>query len=295
MKSITHVYPLRKTSQAWKIPLVIIHICDESCLYKISQEIINDEFYLITQENPDFKNGKCTYFGKKIFSPIRLKFFDIKNSSIENNLLYRPDEIVIPDARFNVIVNYPLRNPVQISMFAPSEKGFTRASLIDSLQKIYDFIYREEERTATPTIYEYREICSDCTNKDKKKFLKKRKIEGEICSICYNSGKYGVDLPCGHNFHKKCILSWLNENNTCPLCRKYVIQCKSCNGLGFISRVEQNVVIPPEYRGVFRNTTDGIFGIWGYDFEDLYLEELFYNRKRKILQIFIRSHCNNMQ
>jgi hypothetical protein len=40
------------------------------------------------------------------------------------------------------------------------------------------------------------------------------------CSICLediNNDKY--ETKCHHNYHKKCIESWLMTNNTCPLCR----------------------------------------------------------------------------
>jgi len=248
---------------------------------------------LVQKENPGYKDGKCLLHGKIIPTSVQLKFFDINNTVIGNEPLYKPKEIVIADTRFQVIVRYPLRNPVSFTMFAPSEYGFTRAQLIDSLQKIYEFVYREEERTATPIIYEYRETCPCCKDKDTNNFLKNIKISNdELCSICYSKGgSHRVDLPCGHNFHKKCILPWIQENNTCPLCRSYVIQCEMCDGRSFISLTEENVVIPVEYRGTFRNrnTTDGVFGIWGYDFEDLYIEKLFYNREQKNLEIFIGS------
>ena len=43
-----------------------------------------------------------------------------------------------------------------------------------------------------------------------------------ICSICLceltSSGK--LTTTCNHIFHKECINSWIERNNTCPLCRK---------------------------------------------------------------------------
>ena len=43
------------------------------------------------------------------------------------------------------------------------------------------------------------------------------------CSIClerYISGNKLCGLPCGHCFHAKCIMPWLqNENEDCPICR----------------------------------------------------------------------------
>jgi len=43
------------------------------------------------------------------------------------------------------------------------------------------------------------------------------------CSICqedYNEGEILSDLPCAHNFHKKCVTQWLTLHNSCPVCRK---------------------------------------------------------------------------
>lgn len=55
--------------------------------------------------------------------------------------------------------------------------------------------------------------------------------EGEVgeCSICMETIKKGQHftlLGCSathnHSYHKKCILPWLIENNTCPKCRAVV-------------------------------------------------------------------------
>ena len=58
-----------------------------------------------------------------------------------------------------------------------------------------------------------------------KKYCKKNKngkYESPSCCICLTEiqkGEETVLLPCGHMFHWKCCLNWLNENNTCPMCR----------------------------------------------------------------------------
>lgn len=49
-------------------------------------------------------------------------------------------------------------------------------------------------------------------------------IEDSInqCSICLENflkKEKKIIVKCSHEFHKKCIKEWLNNNNTCPLCR----------------------------------------------------------------------------
>ncbi|XP_046975434.1 probable E3 ubiquitin-protein ligase RHY1A isoform X2 [Vanessa cardui] len=47
----------------------------------------------------------------------------------------------------------------------------------------------------------------------------------EECSICFEvilRDQEIMSLPCTHNFHTKCILPWLQEQQTCPNCRKSV-------------------------------------------------------------------------
>ncbi|EFJ40020.1 hypothetical protein VOLCADRAFT_100265 [Volvox carteri f. nagariensis] len=45
---------------------------------------------------------------------------------------------------------------------------------------------------------------------------------GELCTVCHDAFEAGgevVELPCRHCFHEDCIMPWLQEQNTCPVCR----------------------------------------------------------------------------
>jgi hypothetical protein len=46
-------------------------------------------------------------------------------------------------------------------------------------------------------------------------------LKGE-CTICIdemNLGDEAIVLPCRHWFHEECVVLWLREHNTCPICR----------------------------------------------------------------------------
>lgn len=48
------------------------------------------------------------------------------------------------------------------------------------------------------------------------------KCEPPTCSVCMdtiNIGKEAIFMPCGHSFHPDCLMPWLKDHNTCPVCR----------------------------------------------------------------------------
>jgi hypothetical protein len=49
--------------------------------------------------------------------------------------------------------------------------------------------------------------------------------QNEECSICLDldNTQTWVILPCGHKFHGLCVSLWLNNHQTCPICRINII------------------------------------------------------------------------
>ena len=47
-------------------------------------------------------------------------------------------------------------------------------------------------------------------------------IADDDCSICCERDTISnlFETPCGHRFHKKCLLKWCDRNDSCPNCRQ---------------------------------------------------------------------------
>jgi hypothetical protein len=41
-----------------------------------------------------------------------------------------------------------------------------------------------------------------------------------VCAICLEQDGGRLILPCGHGFHRGCVLSWFERRVTCPLCAR---------------------------------------------------------------------------
>ncbi len=72
----------------------------------------------------------------------------------------------------------------------------------------------------------------------------------ENCSICFEPlGEHGVPLRCGHLYHGKCIVPWLQTKGNCPLCRD--------NPLSVTDQVIQRMVVlnaNERYAAAYRET-----------------------------------------
>ncbi|CAH0021881.1 unnamed protein product [Clonostachys rhizophaga] len=54
---------------------------------------------------------------------------------------------------------------------------------------------------------------------DKEMLSRDSKTECSICIDDLKEGEKAIFLPCKHWFHEDCVVLWLKEHNTCPICR----------------------------------------------------------------------------
>jgi len=288
------IYPLRLSKNYWKIPIYSKHQCNEFCSLSLFSDQ-NNSNYLTISQNPDYdiSSNKCPKNNKIQRDIIPISKYDINDPKTRRGILHDFDQIVIPHKNFKTYITYPLTNPVDIEIIS-SAKNFTLRELIYSIKEAYTAIYKEEEQTATPLIYERKKICP-CKYIDLKKTLTKHTtIENKKCVICYDDLRKSknVKLNCKHIFDKKCMEKWIdNKGNNCPLCRAPLYKCSICNGKQYISSYYKGIVIPLKERGYImnRNYTNGIYGIYGHDLEDLCIKEMYYNKLRRRLYLDIVS------
>ena len=291
--NILRRYPIRTTRNKWEIKLFSQHKCDESCNIRFENDINFPEQIIVTN-NPKYVDNKCEYYNiiEKTF--IRFAYFNYDTSQLnDNEILYDADRIVIPDKVFTLTINYPLSYLFEIIVRTDND-GFTLKQLVAYIRTLYEYIYTEEERTSTPQLYNLKKYCSSCGNKDLQKYIENIQKNDGTCDICftdYNEDDQAGKLKCGHIFHNACITRWFTTSGTCPICRSNVFECKNCDGSGIIYYQFTGTVIPIEQRGIFtyRNHTNGIFGIYDCDIEDLILDKMVYDRIKKKLYINIIS------
>ena len=291
--NILRTYPIRTSRNKWEIKLFSQHKCNESCSIRFENDISFPDQILI-MNNPKFIDNKCEIYNKIGKTFVRFAYFNYDTSELnDNEILYDANKIVIPDKIFTLTVDYPLSYLFEIIVHTDND-GFTLKQLIVYIRTLYEYMYDEEERTSTPQIYNLKKYCSSCGNKELHKYIENtNKNDGE-CSICFNNYDDDNDagkLKCGHIFHNSCIKRWFTTSGTCPICRSNVFECKNCDGNGIIYYQFTGTVIPIDQRGMFdhRNHTNGIFGIYNCDIEDLILDKMIYDRNKKKLYVNIIS------
>lgn len=282
------VYPLRTSSDEWKIKIFSKHICNNKCMFSYIEQIYDrNSTIMFIINNPSYRDEKCQYSSLITPSYIDFNSFDINMpKTIDGDLLYEND-IVIPDNKIYILFDFPLKSPKKIIVKSDNDLGFSLLELLKKIKKIYKWIYIEEEKTSTVKNHLIKNYC-DCKINHENFLSDNINDMNENCGVCLEKLHMKFNkTTCNHFFHKDCILKWMKiGKNSCPICRKILYKCNKCiNGISYL--YYKGKVVPREIRGIDlnRNETDGIFNIYDYDMEDILLEDMYYNKKTKILKL----------
>jgi len=156
--------------------------------------------------------------------------------------------------------------------------GGERTSNIIELIKLKK-IKEKEEIELKITLYKNREDIDNLTLwENKKKIIlnqlndidnKFQLMLSEPCSICYENLKEPILEPsCQNLFCGECLLTWLDKNNSCPLCRNfielkkviYIKTTESCNNLKSIK--EKRFTKNEKIVEIIKNKKEGKFLIF---------------------------------
>lgn len=258
------IYPIRLTRNIWNIPLYTLEK-DENNRYKINKAEIH--IFSYDYMNPRGLMGElCNY-----------------------------DKIVIPDKMIDIVISFPLSKYVNMRVVSDTD-NFSLKSILEYIKLCYIQIYNKEWSTSSVRTFILNGRCVFCEPELIKRDLEGSEIDNELfnCSICCEGGG-GVDktlsykLRCNHIFHKDCINTWIDgDNNTCPNCRAVIKHCHICENTGVMQYIYRGVVVPYELRDIsqpYRNNTDGKYGIYLYDLEELFLNCMTYDRIEKKLYL----------
>jgi hypothetical protein len=278
------MYPMRLTRNIWNIPLYAVHECSEQCEQEPG----------ITHEGHGGAVG-CPFRNKILKTEIHINSFNKNEPRGLHGKLQKHNEIVIPDKEIDMIVSFPLHNYVNMHIIS-SKENFSLSEILHGVKISYLQIYLHEEITASPRTFILDTNCFACNMNIVKNSVNQseKPYEENVCSICcenFENTESGCVLSCDHCFHKECLHQWIDCNKrTCPNCRDLIFKCGSCGGDGLIQYEYDAVVLPYELRSrdfPFRNCTNGIYGIYFYDLEELFLQKMVYDRINKKLYITV--------
>lgn len=289
------IYPIRTSKRFWTIPLYSHHECTDWCQFNLTFQQHEPMFQI--NEQYDAETKQCVNYNRLERCTINILNYNMLfPKAIEGNI-YNPDMIVIPETSFKMILYFPFRDQVDIDIQTPNEP--TLRVLLELVRQVYVYAYEKEEETSPPSVFDIRESCPCILERatfNKQHMLdeKEKPVSDGLdpCSICYEPfTDKAVELECKHIFHKSCLQHWIDVGDSCPLCRTPFFTCTRCNNERFIEYRREYVVIPQHLRteSVYRNTTNGVFGIHTCDLENLFISEMFYNSERKVLQVTTKS------
>ena len=212
----------------------------ESLTKKINEpnSIIFKESTMKKEKISEFQNFTTTkeyycYNCKKKFNKIY-----IENTSIECTFCYSQlceellpsyDTDIIPPDKFKPYSSIPQEQEPRIIRLTNPNNPLVQfvTDLInseyenDEIENILNYIFNNDNNRYGSPPASKNEILK--LNKYTLTEEKLKNFGGEnTCSVCkedFSVGNKMMDLPCNHYFHEECLMPWLNQHDSCPICR----------------------------------------------------------------------------
>ena len=161
---------------------------------------------------------ECIYCHNEMCEEILNKPYLNNDISPENFTPYSPNENDQNNNQEPIII--PINNE--------------NSSLIDFILNLLEMEYEDEEiedilnyiMNNDPNKYGSPPASKSEIEKLNKYTLTKEKLKSfgneNLCSVCkeeLNIGDKLIDLPCNHYFHIDCLMPWLSQHDSCPVCR----------------------------------------------------------------------------
>jgi hypothetical protein len=198
----------------------------------INDDISSLDFKSIFSNYSLTKKYHC-YQCKKNFSKIFLENTPIEcvfcYSQICEEILSAYDENILPPDKFKPYSNIPPEEePRIITLRNPNDP---LVQLVRNLITMQSESENEEEILNYIMNHDNNRYGSPPASKNEIKKLNKYTLTKEklvnfgnenTCSVCkeeFNIGNKMMDLPCNHYFHEDCLMPWLNQHDSCPICR----------------------------------------------------------------------------
>jgi hypothetical protein len=150
---------------------------------------------------------------------------------------YNPVRDIIPAQNYNPVCNLiPEQNNDSVHNIIPEQNNGsvrnTNPNSVPDQNQNNSTIHKLTQRVKTihkinPT---HKNSFKNKHNKPVLKFLTKHNDKNTQCSICLSDVEINEKIyamVCGHIFHRKCVKTWINIHNTCPICRIKIIPIKN--------------------------------------------------------------------
>lgn len=130
------------------------------------------------------------------------------------------------------------------------------ASLVICMQLRYLF-YEFQRRIKRHQ--NYRRVVKNMEQRFSMATLEEINANDDDCAVCWEKLETARKLPCGHLFHNSCLRSWLEQDTSCPTCRKSLSDRPSTDSNGNVPNARDHEANVPSPNPVGNQTTNHFF------------------------------------